>query len=107
SYIEGIPTNHVLLKPWGERDQSADELVNEFIAKAQSSVSAYGMSFKVRSADNLNIATNMILQLTTVNRDTTVLSETASEVVKALEDYEGVTNIKNSMLRDQLRYDLS
>ena len=107
SYIEGTPTNHVLLKPWGERDQSADELVNEFIAKAQSSVSAYGMSFKVRSADNLNIATNMILELTAVNRDTGALSETASKVVEALEDYEGVTNVKNSMLRDQLRYDLS
>ena len=107
SYIEGAPTNHVLLKSWGERDKSADELVNEFIENAKNSVSAYGLSFKVRSADNLSIATNMILEVTTVNRNTAELSETAHEVVKLLENYEGVTNIDNSMLRDQLRYDLS
>ncbi|MEF1229004.1 efflux RND transporter permease subunit, partial [Vibrio fortis] len=83
------------------------ELLNEFIANAKSNVSAYGMSFKVRTADSLNIATNMVLELTTVNRDTDALSETAHKVVEALEGYEGVTNVSNSMLRDQLRYDLS
>ncbi|MGF1755182.1 efflux RND transporter permease subunit [Vibrio makurazakiensis] len=107
SYIEGTPTNHVLLNSWGERDKSADEVVNEFIANAQSEVSAYGMSFKVRTADNLNIATNVILEVTTVDRDTKSLSETAHNVANLLDNYEGVTNIKNSVLRDQIRYDLS
>lgn len=107
SYIEGNPTNHVLLKPWEDRGKSADDIINELIAKAKETVSAYGMSFSVRSADNLSIANNLILEVTSVNRDMDALSRTASKVVEALEQYEGVTNVNNSMHRDQLRFDLS
>ncbi|PSV46700.1 efflux RND transporter permease subunit [Photobacterium indicum] len=107
SYIEGAPTNHVLLKTWGERATSAEDVVKELIEKARKTVSAYDMSFSVRSADNLNIATNLILELTTLDRDTDALSDTASKVEKLLDDYPGLTNINNSMLRDQLRFDLS
>lgn len=107
SYIEGTPTNHVMLKPWGERTQSADEVIAGLIDKASSNVSAYSMSFSVRAADNLNVANNLILELTTVDRNTDALSDTADKVTKLLEDYPGVTNVKNSVLRDQLNYDLS
>ncbi|MCG7588681.1 efflux RND transporter permease subunit, partial [Photobacterium sp. OFAV2-7] len=107
SYIEGTPTNHVMLKPWGERTQSADEVIAGLIDKASSNVSAYSMSFSVRAADNLNVANNLILELTTVDRNTDALSDTADKVTQLLEDYPGVTNVKNSVLRDQLNYDLS
>jgi len=107
AYIETAPTNHVLLKPWEEREKSADEIINEMIAKAGETVSAYSTSFSVRSADNLSVATNLVLELTTVNRDLDALSDTASQVVELLEGYEGVSNVKNSTHRDQLRFDLS
>ncbi|UTV26875.1 efflux RND transporter permease subunit [Photobacterium atrarenae] len=107
SYIEATPTNHVLLKPWGERAQTADEVIAELFDKASSTVSAYSMSFSVRAADNLNVANNLILELTTVDRDTENLSDTADQVTRLLEQYPGVTNVKNSALRDQLTYDLS
>lgn len=106
SYIEGTPTNHVLLKPWGERQQTADEVVATLSEKASRTVSAYDMSFAVRSADNLGIATNLVLELTTVDRDTDALAKTAEQVTDLLEQYPGVTNVKNSNLRDQLTYDL-
>ncbi|MFM2590144.1 efflux RND transporter permease subunit [Vibrio sp. TBV020] len=107
AYIETAPTNHVLLKPWEEREKSADEIINEMIAKAGETVSAYSTSFSVRSADNLSVAANLVLELTTVNRDLDALSDTASQVVELLEGYEGVSNVKNSTHRDQLRFDLS
>lgn len=107
SYIESAPTNHVLLKSWEERDKSADEVINEMIAKASETISAYTTSFSVRSADNLDVATNLVLEVTTVNRDLDSLSDTASNVVKLLEEYEGVSNVDNSTHRDQLRFDLS
>ena len=106
SYIEGTPTNHVLLKPWGERQQTADEVIASLTEKASRTVSAYDMSFAVRSADNLGIATNLVLELTTVDRDTDSLAKTAEKVTTLLEQYPGVTNVKNSTLRDQLTYDL-
>lgn len=106
SYIEGTPTNHVLLKPWGERQQTADEVIASLTEKANRTVSAYDMSFAVRSADNLGIATNLVLELTTVDRDTDSLAKTAEKVTTMLEQYPGVTNVKNSTLRDQLTYDL-
>ncbi|NUW67669.1 efflux RND transporter permease subunit [Vibrio coralliilyticus] len=107
AYIESAPTNHVLLKPWEERNKSADEIINEMIAKAKESISAYTTSFSVRSADNLDVATNLILEVTTVNRDLDELSDTAAKVVELLEDYEGLSNVDNSTHRDQLRFDLS
>ncbi|MGR5142585.1 efflux RND transporter permease subunit [Photobacterium sp. DNB23_23_1] len=106
SYIEGTPTNHVLLKPWGERQQTADQVVAALNEKANRTVSAYDMSFAVRSADNLGIATNLVLELTTVDRNTDALAMTAEQVTTLLEQYPGVTNVKNSTLRDQLTYDL-
>ncbi|MCG9597620.1 efflux RND transporter permease subunit [Vibrio sp. Isolate25] len=107
AYIETAPTNHVLLKPWEERDKSADEVIAEMSARASEIISAYTTSFSVRSADNLDVADNLILQITTVNRDLDELSNTAEKVVKLLEDYEGLSNVDNSTHRDQLRFDLS
>ncbi|CAK4068176.1 efflux RND transporter permease subunit [Vibrio sp. 16] len=107
AYIESAPTNHVLLKPWEERNQSADEVIDEMIAKVKESISAYTTSFSVRSADNLDVADNLILQVTTVNRDLDELSDTAAKVVELLEGYEGLTNVDNSTHRDQMRFDLS
>ncbi len=48
-----------------------------------------------------------MLELTTTNNNLGSLGKTAQKVVKALEDYPGVSNVKNSMLRDMLRYNLS
>lgn len=107
SYIEGEPINHVLLKPWSDRDQSIDKVINDLIIKAKDSVSAYNMSFSIRSANNLDIANNVRLELTTLNRDKAELSRTAAKVQQLMEDYPGLTNVGNSVLRDQLRYDLS
>ncbi|MEZ8103007.1 efflux RND transporter permease subunit [Vibrio bivalvicida] len=107
AYIESAPTNHVLLKSWEERDKSADEIIEEMMAKAGETVSAYSTSFSVRSADNLDVASNLVLELTTVNRDLDALSDTAEKVVELLESYEGLSNIDNSTHRDQLRFDLS
>ena len=107
AYIESAPTNHVLLKSWEERDQSADEIIQEMMAKAGETVSAYSTSFSVRSADNLDVASNLVLELTTVNRDLEALSDTAEKVVELLESYEGLSNVDNSTHRDQLRFDLS
>ncbi len=107
AYIEGAPTNHVLLKSWEERGESADDIIRQLTAKAKETVSAYGMSFSVRSADNLSVADNLILELTTVNRDLDALSSTAEEVVSVLKGYEGLSNVNNSMHRDQMRFDLS
>ena len=77
------------------------------IAKAKQTVSAYTTSFSVRSADNLDVANNLILQLTTVNRDLEELSDTAAKVADLLEDYPGLSNVDNSTHRDQLRFDMS
>ncbi|WP_345864676.1 efflux RND transporter permease subunit [Shewanella algae] len=107
AYIEGGPVNHVLLKPWGERSDTAAEVIDQLIAKAKQQVSAYNMSFSVRSADGLNIPTNLQLQLMTLDRDKDALAHTAEKVVKLLEDYPGLTNINNSTLRDLPRFDLS
>ncbi|MGL5410717.1 MAG: efflux RND transporter permease subunit, partial [Shewanella sp.] len=107
SYIEGEPINHVLLKPWSDRGQSIDKVINDLIIKAKESVSAYNMSFSIRSANNLDIANNVRLELTTLNRDKAELSRTAAKVQQLMEDYPGLTNVGNSVLRDQLRYDLS
>ncbi|MGF1683823.1 efflux RND transporter permease subunit [Photobacterium minamisatsumaniensis] len=107
SYIEGTPTNHVLLKPWGERTQTADEVITDLINKANSTVSAYDMSFSVRSADSLNIDNNLILELTTVDRNTEELAASAEAAAKLFDEYPGLTNVKNSTVRDQITYDLT
>jgi len=107
AYIEGGPTNHILLKPWEERGKSANDIIDELTIKAKETLSAYGVSFSVRSADNLNVASNVNIQLTTVNRDLNELSKTAEDVVGLLNNYEGLSNTNNSMHRDQLRFDLS
>ncbi|SMY36079.1 efflux RND transporter permease subunit [Photobacterium andalusiense] len=107
SYIEAQPTNHILLKPWGERTKTAAEVVAELTDKASKTLSAYSMSFSVRSADGLNAATNLVLELKTVDRDKKQLTDTANTIVKKLNDYSGLTKVKSSLLRDQLRYDLS
>lgn len=107
SYIETEPTNHVLLKPWGERTEDIDSVMHDLIAKASSSVSAYNMSFSIRAADNLAIATGVILELSTIDRNDVELEETAAKIQKLMEDYPGLTNVDNSVLRDELRYDLS
>ncbi|KJG38982.1 acriflavin resistance protein [Photobacterium angustum] len=106
SYIEATPSNHILLEPWGKRTKPADEIVAELTEKAAKTLSAYSMSFSVRSADGLNAATNLKLQLKTVNRDNTKLNDTANRIVKKLSEYDGLTRVKSSLLRDQLRYDL-
>lgn len=107
SYIEGAPTNHVLLKPWGERTEDIDQVIADLIAQANKELSAYNVSFTVRSADSLNVATGLDLQVTTLDRDTETLAKIADTVVKLLEDYPGLTNVVNSMLKDQLQYDLT
>ncbi|WP_413487857.1 efflux RND transporter permease subunit [Shewanella baltica] len=107
SYIEGEPVNHVLLKPWGERSEGIDEVISDLMTKSKESVSAYNMSFSIRSADNLSIANNLRLELTTLDRNKDELNNTAAKVQKLLEDYPGLNNVGNSVLRDQLRYDLS
>ena len=107
AYIEGSPTNHVLLTPWGERKKNANEVIDKLQAEANKNISAYTTSFSVRSADNLDIATGLVLEITTVNRDLEALATTAEKVVDLLKDYPGVSNVNNSTHRDQLRYDLS
>ncbi|MCF1428308.1 MAG: efflux RND transporter permease subunit [Shewanella sp.] len=107
SYIEGGPVNQVLLKPWEERSDTASEVVEQLTAKAKKQVSAYNMSFSIRSADGLNIPGNLQLQLISLNRDQNALDETAEKVVKLIKNYPGLTNVNNSTLRDLLRYDLS
>ncbi|AZQ09249.1 efflux RND transporter permease subunit [Shewanella khirikhana] len=106
SYIEGSPTNHVLLKPWDERSETAADVIDQLITKAQQ-LPAYNMSFNVRAADGLNIPTNLQLQLTTLNRDKEALDATAAKVVTLLERYPGLTNVNNSTVRDKIRFDLS
>ena len=97
----------MLLTPWGERKKTANEVIDELQAEASKNISAYTTSFSVRSADNLDIATGLVLEITTVNRDLEALSTTAEKVVELLEAYPGVSNVHNSTHRDQLRYDLS
>lgn len=107
SYIEGEPTNHLLLKPWGERTETANSVIDDLIARAKTDVSAYNISFSVRRADGLNIATSVVLELTSLDRDAVSLSETAAKVEALLGDYPGLTNVTNSVVRDQIRFDLS
>ncbi|EGU47994.1 acriflavin resistance protein, partial [Vibrio orientalis CIP 102891 = ATCC 33934] len=107
AYIEGGPTNHILLKSWEERGESAFDVIDKLTIKAKETLSAYGVSFSVRSADNLNVSSNVVIQLTTTNRDLDELSKTAEQVVGLLNDYKGLSNTNNSMHRDQLRFDLS
>ncbi|MGF1741366.1 efflux RND transporter permease subunit [Vibrio profundum] len=107
SYIEGTPENQVILKPWDERKQNIEQVISQLLKKAKSTVSAYGVSMSVRSADNLNLPSGLVLEVTTVNRNLGALGDSAHKVVKALENYPGVNNVQNSMQRDLLRFDLS
>ena len=107
SFIEGNPTNFILLKPWKERTQTIDEVITHLINKAKQTVSAYNLSFSVYNADNLNIAESVALEVTSLRRNRQELSESSEKVQKLLETYPGVTNVNNSLKRDQLRYDLS
>ena len=107
SFIEGNPTNFILLKPWKERKQTIDDVITSLINKANSNVSAYSLSFSIYNADNLNIASGVSLEITSLRRNRDELSKTAQKVQKLLETYPGVTNVNNSLKRDQLRYDLS
>ncbi|MBE8166835.1 MAG: efflux RND transporter permease subunit [Shewanella sp.] len=107
SFIEGRPTNFVLLKPWQERDETIDEVITSLINKAKKTVSAYNVSFGIYRADDLNISSNVVLEITSLRRGKEKLSESATKVKKLLEDYPGLTNVSNSLIRDQLRYDLS
>nr|MDT0250515.1 efflux RND transporter permease subunit [Endozoicomonas sp.] len=107
SYIEGAPTNNVLLKPWGERTETANSVIEDLMARAKTDVAAYNLSFSVRRADGLNITTSVVLELTSLDRDAISLSDTAAKVEALLESYPGLTNVSNSVVRDQLRFDLS
>ena len=107
SYIEGGPTNHLLLKPWGERTETASSIIDDLIARAKTHFSAYNISFTVRRADGLNIASSIVLELTALDRDASSLNDTAAKVQELLEHYPGVTNVSNSVVRDQMRFDLS
>ncbi len=69
-------------------------------------MSEYGVSMSVRSADNLNLPSGLVLELTTLNKNTLALGSTATKVEKVLENYAGVSNVSNSMHRDVLRFDL-
>ncbi len=106
SYIESTPENHLVLKPWDERKQNIEQIISRLMAKAKATVSEYGVSMSVRSADNLNLPSGLVLELTTLNKNTLALGNTATKVEKVLEDYAGVSNVSNSMHRDVLRFDL-
>ncbi|MGL5668288.1 MAG: efflux RND transporter permease subunit, partial [Shewanella sp.] len=107
SYIEREPLNHVLLKPWEERNEGINDVINDLMIKSKETVSAYNMSFNIRSANNLKITPNLRLELTTLDHNRDELSKTAAKVQKLLESYPGLNNVRNSVVRDQLRYDLS
>ncbi|WP_318513668.1 efflux RND transporter permease subunit [Photobacterium leiognathi] len=106
SYIESEPENHLLLTPWNERKDSIEEIISRLMAKAKQQVLAYKVSMSVRAADNLNLPTGLVLELTTVNKDIKALGVSAAKVKEVLENYPGVANVNNSMQRDQLRFDL-
>lgn len=107
AYIQDSPLNQVILKPWDDRKQNIEQVIDRLMKKANSTVSAYGVSMSVRSADNLDLPSGLVLELTTTNNNLSSLGNTAQKVVKALENYPGVSNVKNSMRRDMLRYNLS
>ena len=106
AYIESTPENHLILMPWNERKQNIEQIISRLMQKAKSTVSAYGISMSVRSADNLNLPAGLVLELTTLNKNTLALSDTAAKVEKALSNYAGVSNVSNSTHRDLLRFDL-
>ncbi|ENM5906549.1 efflux RND transporter permease subunit [Vibrio mimicus] len=106
SYIEQTPYNHILLKPWGERTETAEEIAAKFAQQSQAELSAYKASYLVRAADDLNIADNIKLEIVASDRNLEQLYNTASEVAHLLKSYPGLTNVLNSVARDELGYEL-
>lgn len=106
SYIEDDPYNHILLKPWEERAQSAEEVAGRLAADSQTELSAYKASYLVRSAADLNIADQVKLEIVTSDKDAEQLYQTVAEITKLLKAYPGLTNVLNSTARDELGYEL-
>ncbi|RLV58689.1 efflux RND transporter permease subunit [Parashewanella curva] len=107
SFIESQLTNFILLKPWDERKQDINDVISDLMEKAKKTVSAYGVSFSIYNADNLNISKNVVLEITALRRGKEALSQSAKKVTQLLKNYPGLANVNNSLVRDQLRYDLS
>ncbi|MGB0893266.1 MAG: efflux RND transporter permease subunit [Parashewanella sp.] len=107
SFIESQPTNFVILKPWEERKETIEQVIAKLTDKASQSVSAYNVSFDIYSANSLNVSNGIVLEITSLRKDKQALRDSAEKVKAQLETYPGLTNVSSSMVRDQLRYDLS
>ncbi|MEH0373366.1 efflux RND transporter permease subunit [Vibrio mimicus] len=106
SFIEQEPYNHILLKPWGERTETAEEIATQLTQQSQAELSAYKASYLVRAADDLNTTDNVKLEIVASDRNLEQLYKTANEVTQLLKSYPGFTNVFNSVARDELGYEL-
>jgi hydrophobe/amphiphile efflux-1 (HAE1) family protein len=100
-------TNFVTVQPWGKRNLTTQQLLDQLGPKVNSEISGISVTFNVPDPVNYGTTTSGFnLKLTSLTDDTDSLKTASDKVLKALQKYPGLTNLKNSLTFNEQQFSL-
>ncbi len=106
-WITGGATNFLTLKPWNERKESLDTLIERL--NKELGAAAPGIDVAVYLPDPVDYgygASSFKMVLMTLSKNPQALIESSDKVVGALKKYPGLQNVASSMVFDTRQYDV-
>ncbi|MDD7805250.1 MAG: efflux RND transporter permease subunit [Endozoicomonas sp. (ex Botrylloides leachii)] len=106
-WIPGGATNFLTLKPWSERKDSTDTIINRLNSAFKADVPAVDASASLPNPVDYGYgASKFQLEITTLDKDPQSLLDSSNKIVAALKQYPGLKNVTSSLVFDTRQYNI-